>query len=177
MDEGHRALKRYERARQLAGVRADPDLCGPLAHCRVRGGPDTPATVQVHVVALFAGGFAWVRAAREPVPEGVPGTEWMVRGGLRMEAFLRDCVRHYKAGLRVPAPMAPVRKLPADLLARFDLLPDSALLEVFAKLRQCGLLPTLPALTRETCPPGAPWEGLRARFQDFAAEATDNPPR
>lgn len=184
MDEGHRALKRFERARQLAGVRAEPELCGPLAQCRILG--SEAGTFPVHVVALFAGGFAYVKAAREPVPEGVPATAWMVRQGIRLEAFLRDCVRHYRAGLRVPAPLAPMRKLPADLLAKLERLPDSALPEVFAKLRDSGLLPAWPHLTKETCPPGLPWEGLRARFQDFAAgpkarvdgEAfTDNPPR
>jgi hypothetical protein len=181
MDDGHRALKRFERARQLAGVRADPELRGPLAQCRIRGPEGTPGTIPVYVVALFAGGFAYVKAAHEPVPQGVPATAWMVRGGIRMDAWLRDCVRHWRAGLRVPAPMSPVRKLPSALLVKLEELPDSALAEVFAKLRETGLLPVWPAVTRETCPPGLVWDGLRARFQDFAGEGlsalTDNPPR
>lgn len=186
MDEGHRALKRFERARQLAGVRADPELRGPLAECRYRGPAGVEGTVQVYVVALFAGGFAYVKAAHEPIPDGVPAAAWMVRGGLRMEAFLRDCVRHFRAGLRAPAPVAPIRKLPSDLLAKLELVPDSALPEVFAKLRVGGLLPEWPVLSKETCPQGLAWEGLRARFQDFAAQpvaggakdaVTDSPPR
>lgn len=191
MDEGHRALKRFERARQLAGVRAEPELRGPLADCRYRGPAGDGGTVPVYVVALFAGGFAYVKAAHEPIPEGVPATAWMVRSGLNMEVFLRDCVRHFRAGLRVPSPVAPMRKLPGDLLAKLELLPDSALPEVFAKLRTSGLLPVWPALSKETCPSGLAWEGLRARFQDFAARpsvggpsadeagdaVTDSPPR
>lgn len=180
-DEGHRALKRWERARQMAGIRSEPELSGPIAHCRIRGVAGSPETIQVHVIALFAGDFAFVKALREPAPEGVPGPEWMVRGGLDWERFLRDVVRHYRAGLRVPVPLAPLRKLPGELLDRMHALPDRSLPEVFSKLRETGLLPFWPVLARETCPPGLPWEDMRARFQDFAGPgpraATDNPPR
>lgn len=181
MDEGHRALKRFERARQLAGVRAEPELRGPLALCRYRGPAGAAGTVPVYVLALFTGGFAYVKAAHEPIPDGVPATAWMVRSGLEMENFLRDCVRYFRAGMRVPSPVSPARKLPGDLLAKLELLPDSSLPEVFSKLRSSGLLPQWPALSKETCPPGLAWEALRARFQDFAAgtkdAVTDSPPR
>ncbi len=180
-DEGHRALKRWERARQLAGIEAEPVLRGPLADCRIRLADGRMETLPVHVIAVYAGDFAFVKAANEPVPAGLPGPEWMVRGGISWETFFAETVRHYRAGVPVSAPMSPVRKLPGELLARLQSLPNSALPEVFAKLRETGLLPAWPVLARETCPPGLPWEDMRARFQDFALPAgrspKDNPPR
>jgi hypothetical protein len=166
LEESHRALKRWERSRQLHGLRQEPVEAGPLAWCRVRAasGPDR---VPVRVLALFAGDFAYVRAAGEAAPAGVPGPAWLVRGAIDWETYLRQIVRHYGLGRAVPAPFAPARKLPSELIERLGNLPDRALPEVFAKLRSEGLLPALPGLSRGTCPPGLPWEDLRARFQDF----------
>jgi hypothetical protein len=177
LDEGHRALKRWERSRQLAGLRSEPDFVGPLAWCRVKplaGGPDR---VPVYLVALFSGDFAYVRGAGEEVPPGAPEIAWLTRGAIEWTPFLRDIVRQYRLGRPTPAPFAPARKLPSELIANLENLPDRNLAEVFAELRRTGLLPPLAALSRETCPPGLPWEDMRARFVDFGKGVTDNPPR
>lgn len=170
-DERHRALKRWERARQLAGVRADPDLTGPPAHCRIIAKGDAPDRIAVYVVALFAKDLVCVKACREPVPGGMPYSWWLVRGGIRWEEYLPGIVRHYAAGLTVPAPFIPVRKIGSEIVAHLASLPGTALPAVFDKLRESGLLPALPGLSRETCPAALPWENIRACFQDFAGEA------
>lgn len=166
LDEGHRALKRWERSRQLEGLRQEPEEAGPLAWCRVRAsaGPDR---VPVRLLALFTGDFAYVRTVEDAAPPGVPGPAWLTRGAIEWEDFLRRVLQNYSLGRPVPAPFAPVRKLPSELIGRLHGLPDRVLPEIFAKLREEGLLPGLPALARGTCPPGLPWEDLRARFQDF----------
>jgi len=181
LEESHRALKRWERARQLEGLRQEPDGSGPLAWCRIRSasGPDR---IPVRLLALFAGDFAYVRAAAEAAPDGVPGPAWLARAAVEWEPYLRQIVRHYGLGRPVPMEFLPVRKLPTELLEKVGNLPDRSLPGIFAKLRSDGLLPELRSLTRQTCPPGLPWEDLRARFQDFKASQadgglTDNPPR
>jgi hypothetical protein len=172
-EESHRALKRWERARQLEGLEARPEAAGPLAWCRVRSAAGN-RRLPVHLLALFAGDFAYVSAAGESVPEGVPGTAWVTRGGIEWNGYLRAVLRQYSLGRPVPKSFAPIRKFPSELLGRLERLPDAALPEIFAKLRAEGLLPALRPLSRETCPAGLPWEDMRARFQDFAR---DIPPR
>ncbi|HKP97677.1 MAG TPA: hypothetical protein VJ385_18185 [Fibrobacteria bacterium] len=175
-DERHRALKRWERARQLAGVRGDPDLVGPPAYCRVRTASGGPDRIAVFLVALFAKDLTCVKACREPLPEGMRNAWWLVRGGIRWEEYLRGVVRHYGAGLPVPAQFQPLRKIGSGIVDQLASLPDAALPSVFAKMRDSGLLPALPALSRETCPQALPWEHIRACFQDFAGEeATGSP--
>jgi hypothetical protein len=169
-DENHRALKRWERAKQMSAVRADPDLTGPAAQCRIKGGEAGLERIPVYIVAVFAKDLTCVKSIREPVPTGVPGVWWMVRGGILWEPFLIDIVRHYTLGLPVPFAFRPVRKIGSEIVAQMRGLPGSALLSVFAKLRESGLLPPLPALSRETCPVALPWENLRACFQDFLGE-------
>jgi hypothetical protein len=170
-DDNHRALKRWERAKQMAAVRSDPDLTGPPALCRIKGGAGDLERIPVFVVAMFAKDLTCVKAVREPVPEGVPGAWWLVRGGIRWEEFLIGIVRHYTLGLPVPYGFRPVRKLGSEIVSQMAGLPGTALPQVFAKLRDSGLLPGLPALSRETCPSALPWENLRACFQDFAGDA------
>jgi hypothetical protein len=181
LDEGHRALKRWERSRQLEGLRQEPEEAGPLAWCRVRvtEGPDR---VPVRLLALFAGDFAYVRTVGEAAPPGVPGPSWLTRGAIEWEDFHRRVLLHYGLGRAVPAAFSPIRKLPSELIDRLRGLPDRFLPEIFLKLRSEGLLPALPALSRASCPPGLPWEDLRARFQDFRVARgpdgfTDSPPR
>jgi hypothetical protein len=169
-DERHRALKRWERARQLAGNESDPDLAGPLALCRIRTAAGEGESIPVYVVRLFEKDLACVRACREPLPEGFKSAWWLVRGGIRWSGFLRGIVRHYQNGLPVPAPFRPVRKLGTEIIQHLGTLPEEALPPVFAKLRETGLLPALPALSRETCPQELPWEDIRAHFQDFLAK-------
>jgi hypothetical protein len=181
LDEGHRALKRWERSRQLEGLRQEPEEAGPSAWCRVRtsGGPDR---VPVRLLALFSGDFAYVRAVGETAPPGVPGPAWLTRGAIEWEDFLRRILMHYSLGRPVPAAFAPIRKLPSELMDRLRGVPDRVLPEIFHKLRGEGLLPALPALSRASCPSGLPWEDLRARFQDFREAGSptglkDSPPR
>jgi len=169
-DDSHRALKRWERAKQMAAVRSDPDLTGPAALCRVRTKAGDQERIPVFVVSLFAKDLTCVKAVREPVPDGVPGAWWLVRGGIRWEEFLRGIVRHYTLGLPVPYAFKPQRKIGSEIVSHLGTLPDAALPPVFAKLRESGLLPLLPALSRETCPETLPWENIRACFQDFLGE-------
>jgi len=181
LEESHRALKRWERARQLEGLRQEPEGAGPLAWCRIRAASG-PGLIPVKLLALFAGDFAYVRAADEAAPPGVPGPAWLARAAIQWEAYLRQIVRHFGLGRPVPPEFVPVRKLPSELLEKLASLPDRALPDIFAKLRSEGLLPDLRNLSRETCPPGLPWADLRARFQDFKStdsvgDATDSPPR
>jgi hypothetical protein len=181
LDEGHRALKRWERSRQLEGLRHEPEEAGPLAWCRVRAS-EGPGRVPVRLLALFAGDFAYVRTVGEAAPPGVPGPAWLTRAAIEWDGFLRRILLHYAQGRPVPAAFIPIRKLPSELMDRLRGLPDRLLPEIFLKLRGEGLLPALPALSRASCPPGLPWEDLRARFQDFkeardAAGLTDSPPR
>ncbi len=168
IDDRHRALKRWERARQMSGLEADPELSGPLAWCRVRSKSQDPEEkLRVYVVRIFAKDFVCVRAHVEPIPEGLPGPCWLVRGGIRWDEFLRGIVQHYRSGLSVPEPFHPVRKIGAEIITRMESLPDRELAAVFAKLREVGMLPGLQPLSRTTCPTALPWENLRACFQDF----------
>jgi hypothetical protein len=172
-DDSHRALKRWERAKQLAAVRSDPDLIGPAANCRVhsigvdQGEASVPLRVPVFIVAMFAKDLTCVKACREPLPPGLSGACWLVRGGIRWEDYLRAIVTHYGAGLPVPAQFQPTGKIASEIITHLKALPDSLLPSVFSKLRDSGLLPGLPALSRETCPLALPWENIRACFQDF----------
>ena len=117
LEESHRALKRWERARQLEGLRKEPESVGPLAWCRVRA-RDGTERVPVRLLALYAGDFAYVRAAGEAAPPGVPGPAWMTRGAIDWESFLPGILRQYALGRPVPPPFAPVRKLPTELPRR-----------------------------------------------------------
>ncbi|MDB5049737.1 MAG: hypothetical protein JWO30_2808 [Fibrobacteres bacterium] len=167
-DERHRALKRWERAKQMAAVRADPDLVGPPAYCRVRTPAGDRERIPVYIVTLFAKDLTCVKACREPLPDGFTGAWWLVRGGILWEEHLRGIVRHYAGGLPVPFQFHPIRKIGSEIVNHLGSLPDEALPAVFAKMRDSGLLPALPTLSRETCPQALPWEDIRACFQDFA---------
>jgi hypothetical protein len=169
-DDSHRALKRWEKARQMASVRGEAELAGPAALCRVKTRTGDPDRIPVFVVTLFDKDLTCVKAMREPVPDGVPGPWWLVRGGIVWEEYLRSIVRHYSLGLAVPHPFKPVRKIGSEIVSHLGTLPDTALPQVFAKLRESGLLPWLPGLSRETCPETLPWENIRACFQDFLGE-------
>ena len=168
LDEQHRALKRWEKARQLSAVRSEPHLAAPLAQCRIRPeGADPEARTPVYIVAMFAKDLTCVKAFGDAAPEGLPGAYWLVRAGIRWEDYLPGIVRHYRVGLMVPGPFRPVRKIAPEIITQLESLPDRVLPEVFAKLRESGLLPTLPSMSRETCPQALPWENIRACFQDF----------
>ena len=185
-DDRHKALKRWERAQQMSVIRAEPELSGPFAFCRINS-PQGPERIPVYVVSLFTKDLVCVKSSKESVPEGVPGQWWLVRGGINWDAFLRSVVRHYTLGLPVPTPFKPSHKIAADIVSHLQALPDSALVAVFNKMRETGLLPALPVLSKETCPHALPWENIRAFFQDFQNEnqalnkieiqkITDNPP-
>lgn len=169
-DDSHRALKRWEKAKQMASVRGEAELAGPAALCRVKTRDGDQERIPVFVATLFAKDLACVKAVREPVPEGVPGVWWLVRGGILWEEYLRGIVRHYSLGLVVPHSFRPVRKIGSEIVSHLGALPDTALPQVFDKLRDSGLLPRLPDLSRETCPETLPWENIRACFQDFQGE-------
>lgn len=168
-DERHRALKRWERAKQMAAVRAEPELTGPPAWCRVKG-IDKEARFPVYIVSMYAKDLTCVKSCRETVPDGIRGQWWLVRGGIRWDEFLRGIVRHYRVGLPVPGPFRPVRKIGSQIVDQLETLPDSALPPVFDKMRETGLLPALSILSRETCPQALPWEDIRACFQDFLGD-------
>lgn len=172
-DERHMSLKRWERARQYEGLRKETALSGPAAWCRFKAafpraeeGP-ADARLPVFIVAMFENDFTCVRACHEPAPAGVPGPCWLTAGAIAWSEYLPAIVRHYRAGLSVPAAFAPRRKLGEDLLLHLEALPGRELPGIFRELRRAGLLPPLLALSRATCPEGLPWDQLRALFQDF----------
>lgn len=167
-DDSHRALKRWEKARQWAAVKGDPELAGPPAWCRVKPvSKDGEPRVPVHIVHLYSGDLTCVKAYGESAPEGLSGSYWLVRGGIRWEDYLRGIVRHYALGRPVPAPFRPVRKIGSEIIDHLGTLPDTALPPVFEKMRETGLLPRLEILSRENCPQALAWDTIRASFQDF----------
>lgn len=154
----------------MATLERDPVLSGPAALCRVPGpGNGGEIRIPVFIVDIFAKDLACVKVCEEPPPGGPPGSYWLVRGGVQWDAYLPKIVERYRLGTPVPAPFRPRRKLPGDLVERLSALPGSVLPEVFASLRGAGLLPPMPDLTRESCPPCLPWDQLRAYFVDFKA--------
>ncbi len=172
LDERHLALKRWERAQQFAGLERESQGLGPSVTCRIRiNGSGTPAEMNwdVFLVEQFSAGFACVQTVLEPIPPDLPGPVWLVRGAIDWGAYLRKIGIYYRAGREVPACFNPNRKLGSEILRRIDQLPDSELPGVFSKLREAGLLPTLRAFTRDTCPNSLPWEKMRAYFQDFGS--------
>lgn len=171
MDDRHRALKRWERARQYATLEKDPVLCGPAALCRIKAVPEGAAEscIPVFIVEIFTKDLACVKTCEEPAPQGVPGPYWLVRGGIRWEDYLIRIVSHYRLGMAVPVPFRPLRKLGGELVSRLESLPGNSLEEVFAKMRESGLLPTLQPLSQSNCPSTLPWDQMRALFQDFKA--------
>lgn len=161
-------MKRWERARQLATLERDPVLIGPAAHCRVPGEAGGGETrIPVFIVEIFTKDLACVKACEEPTPPGLPGPYWLVRGGIRWDDYLTRVVGHYRSGAPVPVPFRPRRKLGGELVARLAALPGATLPEVFARLRESGLLPPLLPLAQANCPACLPWDQLRALFLDF----------
>jgi hypothetical protein len=171
-DDRHQALKRWERARQMEGLRKDSTmLAGPAAWCRFHSTLSTSVSrLPVFILNVFEKDFVCVKACHEPVPAGVPGSYWMVAGGIAWSDYLPGLLRHYRAGLPVPAVFAPVRKLSEELLLRLEALPARELPALFQELRRVGWLPPLLPLTRSTCPSVLPWDNLRSLFQDFRKE-------
>lgn len=168
MDGRHLALKRWERARQRAVLDREPILTGPAALCRAKtNSGDADAWIPVFIVEIFAKDLACVKACEEPAPVILPGPFWLVRGGIRWEDYLPSIVVRYRLGHPVPPPFQPRRKLGGELLSRLGALPAANLPEVFEKMREGGLLPSLPLLSQATCPSALPWDRIRSLFQDF----------
>jgi hypothetical protein len=166
--EDHRALKSWERGRQRASLHMDPNLTGPPAWCRIKGRTGaSEGKLPVFILQIFAKDLVCVKAYTDPFPEGAPGPFWLVRGGIDWEGYLEGVVMHYRAGMPVPPPFEPRKKIGSDLISRLSALPASDLPAVFQKMRESGILPGLSTLTRLTCPGYLPWESLRAHFQDF----------
>lgn len=165
-DERHLALKRWERARQLAALEREPALSGPAALCRTPGSGED-VRIPVFIVDIFAKDLACIKVCETPPPGGPSGSYWLVRGGVQWDIYLPKIVDRYRSGTPVPAPFRPRRKLPGDLVDRLSALPGGSLPEVFACLREAGFLPRVQALTRETCPACLPWDQMRAYFLDF----------
>lgn len=170
-DESHRALKRWEKARQWATVKADPELAGPTAWCRVKTvSPEGTDRVQAYIVHLFAGDLTCLKAFGDTAPAGLSGSYWLVRGGIKWDEYLRGVVRHFSLGRPVPAAFRPLRKIGSEIIDHLGTLPDAALPPVFEKLRETGLLPRIEVLGRENCPTALAWDTIRASFQDFLGE-------
>lgn len=176
MDERHLAMKRWERARQRAVLEREPVLRGPAAICRVRNpvlglAETAEREIPVFIVEIFAKDLVCVKACEEPAPVETPAPFWMVRGGISWTAYLPRIVGQYRLGLPVPPPFQPRRKLGGELIARLESLPAALLPEVFAKLREAGLLPTPRLLSQATCPSILAWDRMRSLFQDFREDA------
>jgi hypothetical protein len=174
MDDRHRGFKRWEKARQMSGLEADPDLVGPLAWCRVKGIAENPSIsgldsnrIRVYITRIFTKDLVCVHFYGQVIPAGLPGPCWLVRGGIEWSDFLREVVKHYRSGLPVAEPFRPQRKISPEIVAKMADIADADLPAVFAKLRESQFLPKLPILDRSTCPSGLTWDTLRATFQDF----------
>jgi hypothetical protein len=166
-DDRHRALKRWERARQWAALEKEPELVGPAASCRFKrptGGSDR---IPVFIVEIFAKDLVCVKTCAEPCPPDAPGPFWLVRDGIDWAEYLPRVIRHYRVGLPVPVPFRPLRKIGGELVSRLESLPTASLPEVFGKMREGGLLPRAQPLTQATCPSCLPWDRIRSLFQDF----------
>ena len=157
----------------MDGLEREPLLVGPPALCRVKdsGHPDT-LRHPVFIVQIFQKDFVCVKACQDPHPKGTPGSYWMVRDGISWLEYLPALIRHFRAGLPVPGPFSPKRKIRGELLQKLEDLPAKELPAIFDELRRVGILPELPVLSRDTCPRPLAWEGLRGGFQDFRAEST-----
>lgn len=166
-DDRHRSLKRWERARQLAALEKEPELVGPAAPCRLQVPSGQALRIPVFIVEIFAKDLVCVKACAEPGPPEAPGPFWLVRNGIDWAEYLPQVIRHYRAGIPVPAPFRPVRKIGGELVSRLESLPAVSLLEVFAKMREGGLLPPARPLTQANCPSCLPWDRIRSLFQDF----------
>lgn len=178
-DDQHRGLKRWERARQLAGLEADPDLISPLAWCKIHpiqalNKTDRalteitePEKTRVYIVRVFAKDLVCVHASTESPSAGIPWACWLVRNGINWMDYLAEIVRHYVRGLEVPEPFRSKKKLAKILIAKLEMLPSRDLPPIFQKMRETGILPFLPILDRGNCPTALPWGNLRACFQDF----------
>ena len=123
--------------------------------------------IPVFIVEIFAKDLVCVKACAEPRPQDAPGPYWLVREAIDWAEYLPQVVRHYRAGLPVPVPFRPSRKLGGELVSRLESLPAASLPGVFGKMREGGLLPKAQPLTQATCPAGLPWDRIRSLFQDF----------
>ena len=171
MDERHRALKRWERARQFATLGREMEEVGPAAACLVRDPAGGTQAVSVFILEIFSKDLVCVKSTRETPLETAPALYWLVRGGIDWTAYLPHIVLHYRQGLKVPRPFRPLRKLGGELVARLCELPPRELPKVFDQLRVSGLLPAARLLSQETCPPCLAWDRMRALFQDFREPA------
>ena len=169
IDENHRGLKRWEKARQYAGLSTDPELSAPLASCRIDSEDTHPQKkMMVFILRVYLKDFVCVHIPLEKIPEGIPGPCWLVRGGIDWPSYLRTVILHYKNGLSVPESFQPIRKIPGDLIQKFDELSDAQLPDIFNKMRESGFLPRLMELNKNSCPAQLPWDLARSHFQDFS---------
>jgi hypothetical protein len=169
MDEKHRALKRWERARQMASLSREMEEAGPAAPCLVRGSKGEIQSVSVFILEIFSQDLVCVKSILDTPLEGAPALYWLVRGGIDWVGYLPRIVLHYRQGLKVPRPFRPIRKLGGELVARLEAVPPRELPKVFEHLRASGLLPAARPLSQETCPPCLAWDRMRSLFQDFKA--------
>ncbi len=183
-EDRHRGLKRWERAKQLTALDAEPNLVGPLAWCKVQFGvgmdkdfPDQVEKIPVYIVRVFAKDFVCVKAYSGSIPGGLPGPMWLVRGGIDWQGYFRLIVRHYANGMEVPDSFKPQKKIRPEIIRKMEALPDEALPSIFSKFREVGVLAALPQLERATCPNALNWDTLRTSFQDFqeTTSVKDNP--
>ncbi len=169
IDESHRGLKRWEKARQYAGLNTDPELSAPLASCRIDSeNIQSPQKTMVFILRVYLKDFVCVHVPLEKIPAGIPGPCWLVRGGIEWPSYLRTVILHYKNGLSVPESFQPLRKIPSGLIQKFNELSDAQLPDIFNKMRESGFLPRLLQLDKTTCPMQLPWDQMRSHFQDFS---------
>ena len=188
IEDSHRALKRWERAKQFSALESDPVLSSPLAWCKVKadeasgdeasgdepsgdqGLGESEATtelIRVYIVKLFVKDFVCVKAHLELLPNSVHAPVWLVRGGIDWPHYLKEIVSHYQQGLSVPENFKPVKKITAELLTKLGENAEEDLPLVFEKLREAGVLKPLETLSKDTVPLSLPWNNLKAFFQDF----------
>lgn len=169
MEDSHRALKRWERAKQFSVLESEPVLSAPLAWCKVKAESegDSPSLIRVYIVKLFAKDFVCVKAHLDALPSTLLAPVWLVRGGIEWPGYLKEIVGHYQQGLNVPENFKPVKKITAELLSKLAENAVEDLPLVFQKLREAGVLKPLETLSKDSLPLSLPWNNLKAFFQDF----------
>ena len=78
MDDRHRALKRWERARQFATLSREMEEVGPAAACRVRDPQGGTQTVSVFILEIFSKDLVCVKSTRETPLAIAPALYWLV---------------------------------------------------------------------------------------------------
>lgn len=127
-----------------------------------------PLMLWVALRDLYAENWCSVEILTWPLPAGVGRDRYMVHH-LPIEPFLRKVMRLWAAADKTVNIFNPKQRLPQEMLNAMAKLPGPDLVAAFAKLRDEGLLPPLPKLSRQTWPRDLPWDSARYCLLEWPA--------